>query len=76
MSTLQRMRNESLHSRSGPITPGSKMLVPLPTPQPEVLEKLFGLTRAEAELAIRIGRGDTLKDVALENGVSTATVSS
>jgi DNA-binding CsgD family transcriptional regulator len=47
-----------------------------PQPQPEVLETLFGLTSAEAKLAVRITRGDTPADIALENGVSIATVRS
>jgi len=47
-----------------------------PQPRSEVLEKLFGLTAAEARLAIQIGRGDTPADIALENGVSIATVRS
>jgi DNA-binding CsgD family transcriptional regulator len=47
-----------------------------PQPQPEILETLFGLTSAEAKLAVRITRGDTPADIALENGVSLATVRS
>lgn len=48
----------------------------LAQPRGEVLERLFGLTGAEARLAIRIGRGDTPADVAQETGVSMATVRS
>jgi DNA-binding CsgD family transcriptional regulator len=47
-----------------------------PQPRAAVLEKLFGLTGAEARLAIQIGRGETPADIALEHGVSMPTVRS
>jgi DNA-binding CsgD family transcriptional regulator len=48
----------------------------IPQPKSEVLQKLFGLTAAEARLAIQITRGETPADIALGNGVSIATVRS
>ena len=36
----------------------------------------FGLTAAEAKVAVQIGRGDMLADIAGEHGVSVATVRS
>jgi len=47
-----------------------------PEPRPEVLEKMFGLTPAEARAAIQITRGDTPADIARGGGVSIATVRS
>lgn len=45
-------------------------------PNPEVLQRMFGLTAAEAKLALRIVRGDTPADIAQETCVSIATVRS
>jgi DNA-binding CsgD family transcriptional regulator len=45
-------------------------------PQPDVLQKLFGLTAAEARLAIQITRGETAADIARVTGVSIATIRS
>ena len=47
-----------------------------PQPKPEVLQKLFGLTGAEAKLALEIARGETPADVARDHRVSIATVRS
>jgi len=47
-----------------------------PEPAPEVLEKMFGLTPAEARTAIQITRGETPADIAQGCGVSIATVRS
>ena len=43
---------------------------------PAVLQGLFGLTPAEASLAVKIGRGETPATVARSNGVKIATVRS
>jgi DNA-binding CsgD family transcriptional regulator len=45
-------------------------------PSPDVLQKMFGLTPAEAKLAIEIATGETPADIAKENLVSMATVRS
>ena len=43
-------------------------------PAPDVLQRLYGLTRAEAEVALRLTRGDGLKPISDELSVSIATV--
>lgn len=48
----------------------------VPQPNPATLRRIFGLTAAEAKLAVQIGRGDTLADIAREHGVCVATVRS
>jgi len=47
-----------------------------PEPKPEVLQRMFELTAAEARVAIRIARGDTPADIVKETRVSMATVRS
>ena len=47
-----------------------------PQPNPLTLKRIFGLTGAEAKLAIRIGHGDTPSEIARDHGVSVATVRS
>jgi DNA-binding CsgD family transcriptional regulator len=48
----------------------------VPQPNPATLRRIFGLTGAEAKLAVQIGRGDTLASIARENNVRVATVRS
>ena len=48
----------------------------VPQPNPATLRRIFGLTGAEAKLAVRIGHGDTLASIARENNVRVATVRS
>jgi len=48
----------------------------IPEPGTETLKKMFGLTAAEAKLAVQISRGDTPADIAQANGVTIATVRS
>jgi DNA-binding CsgD family transcriptional regulator len=60
---------------SGPHT--AVILVDLdttPRPTPEALQKIFGLTPAEARLAIEITRGKSLDDIAEGGHVSITTV--
>ena len=45
----------------------------LPSPQPATLQRIFGLTPAEARLAIQIAHGDPLADIADAAHVSMAT---
>jgi DNA-binding CsgD family transcriptional regulator len=45
-----------------------------PEPATALLRRLFGLTRTEAEVAVRIVRGADLKEIAQELSVSLATV--
>ena len=45
-------------------------------PQPEVLNTLFGLTQAEARLAVYILQGESPAEIAHRNGTSIATVRS
>lgn len=47
-----------------------------PQPNQATLRRIFGLTAAEAKLAVQIGRGDTPADIAREHRVSVATVRS
>lgn len=47
-----------------------------PRPQPEVLRRLFGLTAAEAHLAMQISNGASPLTIARTNGVSITTVRS
>ncbi len=47
-----------------------------PLPRPGVLQRMFGLTPAEAKLAIEIASGQTPAEIAAENLVSMATVRS
>ena len=47
-----------------------------PEPKPSALQKMFGLTGAEADLAIRIARGETPADIAKLQDVSISTVRS
>jgi DNA-binding CsgD family transcriptional regulator len=48
----------------------------VPQPNPATLRRIFGLTAAEAKLAVQIGRGDMPADIARENHVCVATVRS
>lgn len=48
----------------------------IPQPNPAALRRIFGLTAAEAKVAVQIGRGDTLSDIAHEQHVCIATVRS
>jgi DNA-binding CsgD family transcriptional regulator len=43
-------------------------------PSATLLRRLFGLTRSEAEVAVRIARGGDVKEIAEELSVSLATV--
>ena len=43
-------------------------------PNPDTLRRIFGLTGAEARLAIRIGHGETPTAIARDQGVSVATI--
>jgi len=45
-----------------------------PQPNPDTLRRIFGLTGAEARLAIRISHGETPTAIARGQGVSVATV--
>jgi DNA-binding CsgD family transcriptional regulator len=45
-----------------------------PRPTPEALQKIFGLTPAEAKIAIEIARGRSLEEIAQEASLSIATV--
>ena len=45
-----------------------------PEPPTDLLRRLYGLTQAEAEIAVRVLRGDGLKPIAEELSVSLATV--
>ncbi len=45
-----------------------------PQPNPETLRRIFGLTGAEAKLAIRIPFGETPAEIARDLGVSVATI--
>ena len=45
----------------------------LPSPQPATLQKIFGLTPAEAKLAIQIAQGEVLADIATAAHISIAT---
>ena len=83
--TIHRQGKRDLALHAAPIGDGDVqartmlILVDLsttPQPRSEALEKLFGLTAAEARLAVQITRGDTPADIALESGVSIATVRS
>jgi DNA-binding CsgD family transcriptional regulator len=59
---------------SGPHT--ALVLVDLdtaPRPTPEALQKIFGLTLAEAKLAIEVARGKSLEDIAAETRISVST---
>lgn len=47
-----------------------------PAPNPAALQRMFGLTEAEAKLAIQIARGNTPAEIATANGVTMATVRS
>ena len=47
-----------------------------PLPSPAVLQTMFGLTLAEAHLALQIARGETPADIAEARGVALATVRS
>jgi DNA-binding CsgD family transcriptional regulator len=47
-----------------------------PRPRPEVLQRMFGLTSAEANLAIQISSGASPTEIARANRVSIATVRS
>lgn len=48
----------------------------IPQPNPATLRRIFGLTAAEARLAVQIGRGETLNKIARENNVCVATLRS
>jgi DNA-binding CsgD family transcriptional regulator len=48
----------------------------IPQPNPATLRRIFGLTSAEARLAVKIGRGETLNKIARENNVCVATLRS
>jgi DNA-binding CsgD family transcriptional regulator len=43
-------------------------------PEPDLLRRLYGLTRAEAEVALRVMRGDGLKPISDEMSLSVATL--
>jgi DNA-binding CsgD family transcriptional regulator len=47
-----------------------------PLPSPAALQTMFGLTAAEAQLALAIARGETPAGVARTRGVALATVRS
>ncbi len=44
-----------------------------PQPNPATLQKIFGLTPAEAKLTILLAQGETIAEIAGTNGVSMAT---
>jgi DNA-binding CsgD family transcriptional regulator len=44
-----------------------------PKPNPITLQKIFGLTPAEANLAVQIAQGEPLADIARANHISIAT---
>lgn len=48
----------------------------VPQPHPETLRRLFGLTPAEAKIAVQVGQGEKLANIAREHRVSVATVRS
>ena len=43
-------------------------------PERDLLQRLYGLTRAEAEVALRVMRGDGLKPISDDLSLSLATV--
>jgi DNA-binding CsgD family transcriptional regulator len=47
-----------------------------PEPNPSVLQKIFGLTAAEADLAIRVARGDTPAKISKQRETTVSTVRS
>lgn len=63
-----------------PAKPAPKALVTIidpeqePEPPKELIKRLFGLTNAEADVALRTMRGDGLKPIAADLGLSRATV--
>ena len=69
-------------AQPGPTAAGAHVVMILadfgavPQPNPATLRRIFGLTGAEAKLAVQIGRGDTLASIARENNVRVATVRS
>jgi DNA-binding CsgD family transcriptional regulator len=46
------------------------------TPAPEVLMELFGLTQAEARVALQIGAGKSVNEIAEDSGVKVGTIRS
>lgn len=48
----------------------------IPQPSPATLRRIFGLTAAEAKVALEIGRGDMLSKIARDHRVCVATVRS
>jgi DNA-binding CsgD family transcriptional regulator len=46
------------------------------TPAPEVLMELFGLTQAEARVALQIGAGKSVNEIAGDSGVKVGTIRS
>jgi DNA-binding CsgD family transcriptional regulator len=68
------VRSVPLHpeAASGPHT--VVMLIDLKTnPSPEALQKIFGLTRSEAKLAIEVTKGRSPEDIANANGIAVGT---
>ncbi|MCV7256886.1 helix-turn-helix transcriptional regulator [Mycobacterium hackensackense] len=64
---------------AGDSSPGKALLViidPEQAPQPPkvLIRRLFGLTEAEADVALRVMHGDGLSPIAAELGLSRATV--
>jgi DNA-binding CsgD family transcriptional regulator len=45
-----------------------------PEPPKTLIKRLFGLTNAEADVAVRVMRGDGLKPISADLGLSRATV--
>jgi len=48
----------------------------VPQPNPATLRRIFGLTPAEANIAVQVGQGEKLADIARVHRVSVATVRS
>jgi DNA-binding CsgD family transcriptional regulator len=73
---LYRVASSDGDGRSGNVIFLIVDLEVVPQPNPETLRRIFGLTPAEARLAAKIGRGETLNKIARENGVCIATLRS
>ena len=51
----------------------TSLIFEFPAPSEKLLAEVFGLTPAEARLAQRIARGDSLEDIAADAGIKMPT---
>ena len=51
----------------------TSLIFELPVPSEKLLAEMFGLSPAEARLAQRIARGDSLEDIAADAGIKMPT---